>query len=195
MSEQDKRADTGADAPEETPAAVRADGAAGTWTRKVVGLPLWALVAVVAVLLGAGGFAIYKAVAPGASSASGECVAVTGVDDAAKTEVVDCAAPTAGFKLASALDLEDAGCPEGAYREVRTDSELLCLMPNFVAGTCYVPDDPNAGFKAGDCADEVAIRISEVIEGTTDPSGCPDGSGLGYPDPPVVFCIETPSAE
>ena len=186
MSEQDDKAGTGGR---------QAAPAAGTWTRKVLGLPLWALIAVVAVLVGAGGFAVYQALAPGATSASGECVAVSGADDTAKAEIVDCAEPAAGFKLASVRDLEESGCPEGAYREVRTSSELMCLMPNFVAGTCYVPDDPNAGFKAGDCADEVAIRVSEVIEGTTDPSGCPDGSGLGYPDPPVVFCIETPGVE
>ncbi|MFC7612690.1 hypothetical protein ACFQV2_02580 [Actinokineospora soli] len=120
---------------------------------------------------------------------------MTGADDAAKTEIVDCGSPTGTFKLASTRKLEEAGCPEGAYREIRTQSDLLCLMPNFVAGTCYVPDEPNAGFKAGDCGSQEAIRVSEVIEGTTDPSGCPDGSGLGYPDPPVVFCIETPEAE
>lgn len=163
--------------------------------RKLFGLPVWAVAAVLAVLLGAGAFLVYQAVKPGASAASGECVAVSGVDDAATTETVDCGAQNAGFKLASVRDLDEPGCPEGAYREIRTSSELLCLMPNFIAGNCYVPDEPNAGFVVGDCASELAIRISEVIEGTTDPSGCPDNSGLGYPDPPVVFCVETPNVE
>lgn len=160
--------------------------------RKVFGLPVWAVAALVAVLLGVGGFFVYQAVKPGAVAASGECVAVSGADETAKAEVVDCGSDTATFKLATTRKADDLGCPEGAYREVRTGSELLCLMPNFVAGSCYVPDDANAGFAVGDCGSELAIRVSEVIEGTTDPSGCPDGSGLGYPEPPVVFCVETP---
>lgn len=163
--------------------------------RKLLGLPVWAVAAVLAVLLGAAAFLVYQAVKPGATAASGECVAVSGTDDAAKAEIVDCGADDAGFTLASTRGLDEVGCPEGSYREIRTGSELLCLMPNFIAGNCYVPDEPNAGFVVGDCGSELAIRISEVIEGTTDPSGCPDGSGLGYPEPPVVFCIETPGIE
>ncbi|GGS15874.1 LppU/SCO3897 family protein [Actinokineospora fastidiosa] len=162
--------------------------------RKVLGLPLVAVAVIAAVVLAAAGVGVYLALRPGATSASGPCMAVTGPDDTAKAEAVDCAAPDATFKLASTRSLDEVGCPEGAYREVRTGTELLCLMPNFVADTCYDPDDANSAFVVADCSSENAIRISEVIEGTTDPSGCPDGSGLGYPEPPVVFCIETPGA-
>jgi hypothetical protein len=145
-----------------------------------------------AVLLAGVGFGVYQLVKPARTSASGECVTVAGADDTAEVRTVDCAADNAAFKLASTRGLDDLGCPEGAYREVRTDSDLLCLMPNFMADTCYEADDANNGFKVADCSSQEAIRVSEVIEGTTDPSGCPDGSGLGYPEPPVVFCIETP---
>ncbi|MGW5055543.1 LppU/SCO3897 family protein [Actinokineospora sp. NPDC004072] len=160
--------------------------------RKVFGLPVAVVAVLAAVVLAAAGVGVWLAVQPGGSSASGPCVAVAGPDDTAKAEQVDCDSSDATFKLASTRALGDDGCPEGAYREVRTSSELLCLMPNFVAGNCYDPDDANSAFVVADCSSAEAIRISEVIEGTVDPSGCPDGNGLGYPEPPVVFCIETP---
>lgn len=161
-------------------------------SKRLWGMPVWAVAALAAVLLAGAGFGAYQLLKPARSSASGECVAVTGADDAAEVRTVDCAADEAAFKLASTRGADDIGCPEGAYREVRAGSDLLCLMPNFVADTCYEADDANSGFKVADCSSQEAIRVSEVIEGTTDPSGCPDGSGLGYPEPPVVFCIETP---
>ncbi|MFC7612689.1 hypothetical protein ACFQV2_02575 [Actinokineospora soli] len=39
--------------------------------RKVLGLPVWAVAALVAVVLAVGGFFVYQAVKPGATSASG----------------------------------------------------------------------------------------------------------------------------
>lgn len=166
------------------------DPAAGRG-RRWRGVPIWALALVALLVVAAGGYGIYRLATSG-GAASGECAAVTGADDAAQVQVVDCASESATFKVASRKDLSELGCPEGAYREIRTDEDLLCLMPNFLAGKCYVPDDANQAFRVAGCESPESIRISEVIEGTTDPSPCPEGSGLGYPEPPVVFCIETP---
>ncbi|SDD27245.1 LppU/SCO3897 family protein [Actinokineospora iranica] len=153
-------------------------------------LPTWA-VALIAVLIAGVGFVLFRYVladSPGAA----ECASVTGSDDAATVATADCGDEDATFRIAVKKDLSETGCPDGAYRELWTGENLLCLMPNFRAGNCYAEDDKNQSFRVSPCEGPDTIRISQVIDGTTDPSPCPNGSGLGYPEPPTVFCIETP---
>ncbi|GLW93006.1 LppU/SCO3897 family protein [Actinokineospora globicatena] len=152
-------------------------------------LPLWA-VGIIAVLIAGVGFVVFRYVL--ADDAPAECATVTGAGDTATVEPVSCA-DTAAFRIASRKDPSAAGCAEGAYREMRTDKELLCLMPNFVKGNCYVPDDPNQAFKVGSCDSPDAIKVVDELRDTSDPSPCPNGNGLGYPEPAVVFCLETPN--
>ncbi|PPK70546.1 hypothetical protein V5P93_000574 [Actinokineospora auranticolor] len=155
-------------------------------------MPLWA-VALTAVLIVAGSFVLFRYVFNGSSSEA--CASVTGVGDAAKVEFVDCDDDNATFQVATRKPANTPGCPEGAYREIPRPDELLCLVPNFVAGNCYVPDDPNQAFRVGRCEDALAIRIVKVVEGTSDASAvCPEGNGLGYPEPPTAVCVSTPIA-
>ncbi|GAA2969109.1 LppU/SCO3897 family protein [Actinokineospora diospyrosa] len=163
---------------------------AGRPVRKM--LPLWA-VAIIAVLIAGIGFVVFRYVLDDDGPANAECASVSGSGDDAKVEIVGCG-DSAAFRVAARKDLSATGCAEGAYREMRTDKDLLCLMPNFLAGKCYVPDDPNQAFKVGSCEAQDAIRVTEELSNTSDPSPCPDGNGLGYPEPPVVFCLETPNA-
>ncbi|MGQ0837035.1 LppU/SCO3897 family protein [Actinokineospora sp.] len=156
-------------------------------------MPVW-LIALVAVLIAGGGFLVYRYVLADPSYAEGECAAVTGVDDTAKVDLVDCGDESATFKIATKKDADELGCPEGAYRELRNTDNLLCLMPNFAAGKCYEADDANQSFRVTGCESTEAIKITEVIEGSTDPTPCPGSNGLGYPEPPLVFCIQTPTA-
>ncbi|GLZ41509.1 hypothetical protein Acsp05_51330 [Actinokineospora sp. NBRC 105648] len=153
-------------------------------------LPAWAI-ALIAVLITAVGFVVFRYVLDD-DAPTAECAAVTGADDQARVETVDCDDDAATFRVASRLDLSDNGCAEGAYRELRTDKQLLCLMPNFQAGRCYVADEPNQSFRVSGCESPESIRISQVLDGTADPSPCPEGNGIGYPEPPTVFCVETP---
>ncbi len=179
-------------APEHTPEQVTeqvTERAAPRARRKP--LPIWA-VALVAVLIAGVAFVVLRLSSQDGGTA--ECTAVTGVNEDARAESKDCGDEAATFRVASTKDLSETGCPEGAYRELRTADDLLCLMPNFQADKCYVADDPNQSFKVAPCEDPSSIRISEVVEGSTDPSQCPGGNGLGYPEPPMVVCIETPGA-
>ncbi|WP_156757541.1 LppU/SCO3897 family protein [Actinokineospora pegani] len=121
------------------------------------------------------------------------CAVVQGADEDAALTELDCSDDAATWRVATTGDAA-GGCAEGAYRELRSGSTLTCLMPNFQAGRCYAPDDPNRAFVVTDCADPDAIRVTEVFEGSTDTTRCPDGNGLGYPDPPVAFCLETTGA-
>ncbi|SES08002.1 LppU/SCO3897 family protein [Actinokineospora terrae] len=153
-------------------------------------LPLWA-VALIAVLITGIGFVVFRYVLADDPAAI-ECASVTGSGDSAKVAVVGCG-DAAAFRIASRKDLSAPGCAEGAYREMRTEKELLCLMPNFVKGNCYVPDEPNQAFKVGSCESSDAIKVVDELRDTSDPSPCPNGNGLGYPEPPIVFCLETPN--
>ncbi|WP_436493467.1 LppU/SCO3897 family protein [Actinokineospora sp. HUAS TT18] len=154
-------------------------------------LPIWVLALVAAVVLAGAGFGAYQLLGKDAA-APGECAAVEGADDTAKLTPADCADENATFKIASKKELTEKGCPDGAYRELRDDKNLICLLPNFIEGKCFAPDEKNQGFRIADCAGTETIRISRVINDTDDPKDCPHGNGIGYPDPPVVFCIETP---
>lgn len=155
-------------------------------------LPIWVIALVAALVLAAAGFGAYKLFFAKDTAAPGECASVAGTDDTAKLTIVDCGEKSATFKVALKKDKNETSCPEGAYRELRDEKNLICLMPNFIAGNCYESDDANQGFKIGSCENPESIKITQVINDSTDPSGCPDGNGLGYPEPKTVFCIETP---
>ncbi|WP_018682540.1 LppU/SCO3897 family protein [Actinokineospora enzanensis] len=149
------------------------------------------VIALVAALIVAGGFVVLHFVV---SSGTGDCASVTGSGDHPPVELVACDDSEATFRVASRQAANATGCPDGAYREVSYEEKLLCLMPNFAAGHCYVYDENNQAFKVGPCESPDAIRISRVIPGSTDTSPCPENEGLSYPDPPTVFCVETPNA-
>ncbi|MBC6447178.1 LppU/SCO3897 family protein [Actinokineospora xionganensis] len=155
-------------------------------------LPIWVIALVAALVLAGVGFGAYQVFFAEDTTATLECGSVNGTDDTAKLTIVDCDEKSAVFRVAVKKDKAETSCPEGAYRELRDEKNLICLMPNFIAGNCYESDDANQAFKIGSCDSPEAIKITKVIDGTTDPSGCPNSNGLGYPEPKTVFCIETP---
>ena len=155
--------------------------------------PVWVIALVAVVVIAGVGFGGYLLWFAADAEAPGDCVSVAGLGEEAKMTAVGCAEKSATFKVASKRDKSDTSCPEGAYREIRDEQNLTCLMPNFIAGNCYVSDDTNQAFKVAACDNTEALKVTRVINGSTDPSGCPDGNGLGYPQPPTVFCVETPA--
>ena len=153
-------------------------------------LPAWA-VAAIAVGIFVVAFVVMRYVVPGTGSAAGDCASVTGADENAALSPLSCDDDNATFRIASTKDAAQS-CPEGAYRELRDGGTLRCLMPNFLAGRCYEPDDANRAFRQAGCDSAEALRVTGVLEGVSDPEPCPGGNGLGYPEPPVVYCLETP---
>nr|BBX80180.1 hypothetical protein MFLOJ_39670 [Mycobacterium florentinum] len=51
---------------------------------------------------------------------------------------------------------------------------------------------PARATAAEGCNDhESVMRVVQRIDGSTDTSGCPDGvKGVGYPTPPLVYCLQ-----
>lgn len=172
MSSDDARNDTGGGRPAPN--------------RKVI-----AIAAVAVVVLAIAGYAVYALT--GSGTAAGECVRITGADgDKLAVTPDDCGADLANFRVGKVVDGADAPCPEeGVYTEARgSGSSTLCLLPNMVEGACYGPDDRGfGGLVRSGCTGEATIKVTKVIEGSTDTSGCPDGAGMSYPEPPITFCV------
>jgi hypothetical protein len=158
------------------------------WLRRNWSYPVSALVVALVA------FAAFQVFDGGDDVRALDCASVTGADDTARLTPLPCDDGAATFRVVSRGGSVELGCPDGAYRELRTGGELTCLMPNFQEGRCYAPDDANRAFTVVACEDPSAIRITKVVQGTADTADCPGGNGLGYPDPPVAICIETPTA-
>jgi hypothetical protein len=111
----------------------------------------------------------------------------------------DCASPVNTYLLA-AKGGSSATCPDGkregsVYDRYTDGSTILCFALNLKQGQCYLVsgerDSPRLSL--GDCNDTQSgvMRVVQRIDGSTDSSGCPPGvKGVGYPTPPIVYCLE-----
>lgn len=161
--------------------------------RRPLVIAVLAVVAVAAI-----GFAVFMVVRDGGSLAAGDCASVEGGTSQAEAKPVataaDCGDAKAGYKVGKVVDGVDAACPEeGLYTEALPESgstQTLCLLPNMVEGACYAPDERGDGFLKSECAGGDAIKVTKVVEGSTDTTQCPDGAGMSYPEPAVTYCLE-----
>ncbi|MFC6093219.1 hypothetical protein Q5530_24815 [Saccharothrix sp. BKS2] len=117
----------------------------------------------------------------------GSCGRVEGNGDADRYEIADCSADTAGVKVAKIVP-EASRCPAGAPYTTFTSVNTLCLIPNFVEGSCYVRD-PRTGLRKVDCATAGATRVLKAAEGVV---SCGDDPTVRYPEPRVTFCLSRP---
>jgi hypothetical protein len=117
--------------------------------------------------------------------------------DAATAEAGDCvgcAADEASFKVGKVLEATDDSCPEeGIYTEIVPngavgDGYKLCLIPNMAEGSCYGPAE-GSGFDKIECTGPETFKVTKVIQGSTDTTACPNGSGMAYPEPAVTYCL------
>ncbi|MEU4800983.1 hypothetical protein [Actinosynnema sp. NPDC023587] len=143
----------------------------------------WALGAAVVVL--AGGYALTTSGGAGPRPVPGDCANISGQSDRPRYEVADCAAAQANVKVAKVVD-QVGQCPGGgAPYSTYSGPVTLCLIPNFVEGSCY-RQDAEAGVRKADCAATEAIRVVKADPGTT---ACGSGRTLTYPEPAVTFCL------
>jgi hypothetical protein len=117
----------------------------------------------------------------------GSCGQVEGAGDDARYRVADCSADTAMVKVAKVVD-ESAPCPSGGPYTTFTSSNTLCLIPNFVEGSCYVRDQ-RAGLRKVDCSTAGATRVLKVARGVV---SCGEDPTVRYPEPEVTFCLSRP---
>ncbi|XVS64963.1 LppU/SCO3897 family protein [Actinosynnema sp. CA-299493] len=131
-----------------------------------------------------------------ANAEVGDCVSVAAEsDNRAEVDTLACSADKASYKVGKVLDATDATCPEdGLYTEIVPaggvgDGYKLCLLPNMAEGVCYRPDE-GTGFVKSDCKGPETIKVTKVIEGSSDLEACADAAGMAYPEPPVTYCLE-----
>ncbi|GGP35006.1 LppU/SCO3897 family protein [Saccharothrix coeruleofusca] len=142
-------------------------------------------------------FAVFMVVRDGGSLAAGDCAAVQGGASQAEAKPVaaaaDCGDDKAGYKVGKVVEGADAACPEeGLYTEALPETgstTTLCLLPNMVEGACYAPDERGDGFVKSDCAGGDTIKVTKVVQGSTDTTQCPDSAGMSYPEPAVTYCL------
>ncbi|MFC5054725.1 LppU/SCO3897 family protein [Saccharothrix xinjiangensis] len=119
--------------------------------------------------------------------APGSCGRVEGNGDKDRYEIADCSDATAAVRVAKVVD-EAAQCPAGAPYTTFTSEFTLCLIPNFVEGSCYVRD-PRTGLRKVDCGAAGAVRVLKATKGIVD---CGDKPTVRYPEPEVTFCLSSP---
>ncbi|WP_053718653.1 LppU/SCO3897 family protein [Saccharothrix sp. NRRL B-16348] len=147
----------------------------------------------VVLLIGVVAYGVRYLTSGAANAEVGDCVSVTAeADNRAEVDTLDCSADRASYKVGKVLETTDAGCPEeGLYTEIVPavgGGYKLCLLPNMAEGACYKPDE-GTGFVKTECTGPETIKVTKVIEGSTDLEACPDGAGMAYPEPPVTYCL------
>ncbi|MFD7653692.1 hypothetical protein ACFV4N_06905 [Actinosynnema sp. NPDC059797] len=117
----------------------------------------------------------------------GSCGRVEGNGDQDRYEIADCSDDLAAVRVAKVVD-EVAQCPAGAPYTTFTSEYTLCLIPNFVEGSCYVRD-PRAGLRKVGCDVPGATRVLKAAQGVV---SCGDNPTARYPEPKVTFCLSRP---
>lgn len=149
----------------------------------------------VVLLIGVVVYGVRQLTGGSANAEAGDCVSVSAEsDNRADVENLDCSSDQASYKVGKVLEATDATCPEeGLYTEITPagsvgDGYKLCLLPNMVEGACYKPDD-GTGFVKTECTGPETIKVTKVVQGSTDLESCQDGAGMAYPEPAVTYCL------
>jgi hypothetical protein len=153
--------------------------------------------AVLVALLAVGGYFAYKNWGSEASRTNvGDCVSITGAKFDPKFEKLACDSPNATHVVAKSLGTSSQSCgdPYGEFTETLDGepSAKLCLIPNYVEGTCFKSEVVSIDSSPDkiDCSAADAIKVVKVVRGIADKSVCPeDADAEVYPEPPTTQCL------
>lgn len=151
------------------------------------------IVGVLAVVLVGGGVWAFTALN---STKAGACVSaapkdVDKPDGDWNISSQGCGDAKATHRVAKVLKNAEDPCPEeGIYEQIKSGSEVLCLMPNLAAGNCYTSGDDGA-FKTEPCTTESPVKIVKKVDGLPEEgTACPEGSSeLRFSEPASVYCM------
>jgi len=155
------------------------------WTMRKIRL----VVGAVAVLV-AGAFAVTLIGRGPDGPEPGVCAHLERADGGANYRALQCASGPANVRVAKVVD-DGSQCPRGgAPYTIFTRSATLCLIPNFVEGSCYL-GDRTEGMRKVDCTTAKAVRVADVARESVE---CANGQKVTYPEPSVTFCL-VPAAD
>jgi hypothetical protein len=146
--------------------------------------------AVVLALVLIGGFVMNQLGDVATAAKAGDCARISGALDSPKYQAFDCGSEQANVKIAKVLDWNEKTCPSGGMDySTYTGDATLCLMPNFVEGSCY-GQDTDAGIAKVDCATKDSVKVAKVFTGKADQAACGASRAAVFPEPAVTFCLE-----
>jgi len=152
-------------------------------------------IAVVLALVLLGGIVLNQLGGVATAARVGDCARISGSHDNPKYQALDCASEKATVKIAKVLPWNEQQCPSGGMDySTFTGESTLCLMPNFVEGSCY-GQDPDSGIAKVDCATKDSVKVAKVLSGKTDRAACGDARAAVFPEPAVTFCLERGSKQ
>ncbi|MFD5829191.1 hypothetical protein [Lentzea sp. NPDC060358] len=153
---------------------------------KKVGLGIAAVVALVLL----GGF-VWNQLGGAADTARvGDCARISGALDNPTYQALDCGSEEANVKIAKVLRWNESKCPSGGMDySTYTGDSTLCLMPNFVQGSCYGQDE-ETGIAKVDCTTKNSVRVARVLTGSTNGAACGESRAAIFPEPAVTFCLQ-----
>jgi hypothetical protein len=134
--------------------------------------------------------------------AVGQCVKLDGIAMAPKVDITNCDSTDANYKVAAREDDDSSKCPDSndtSVTQTGSDSYNLCLQLNVKQGDCIEKSSLSATTKVA-CASATGgmanittyYRVTDVLTGTTDDSGCSQAAtqDLKYTEPdPMVVCL------
>ncbi len=146
-------------------------------------------IAAVVVLVLLGGFVVNQLGGAARTARAGDCARISGALDNPRYEALDCTSEQANVKIAKVLRWNEDKCPSGGMDySTYTGDSTLCLMPNFVQGSCY-GQDKETGIAKVDCTTKDSVKVAKVLTGSTDGAACGDSRAAIFPEPAVTFCL------
>ncbi|WP_106185423.1 LppU/SCO3897 family protein [Umezawaea tangerina] len=143
---------------------------------------LLALGAVALALVGAYALGLFDSEPP--QVAAGQCASISGSTEAPRFTTLDCGSDQANVKVAKVV--EQGPCPVGgATYSTYTADATLCLIPNFVEGSCY-GQDQESGLLKVPCGTAQSVKVTKVLGAG---AACGEQRAVAYPEPAVTFCL------
>jgi hypothetical protein len=142
----------------------------------------WGVAALAAVLIIGGLW--FSGDTPGAKA--GDCASISGSAEQPEFHALDCGSDRANVKVAKVIEPGGLGCPAtGAAYSTYAADVTLCLMPNFVEGSCYGQDE-QSGIAKVPCGTPGSVRVAKAVSGKV---GCGDNRAVSFPEPATTFCL------
>ncbi|MGU3436127.1 hypothetical protein ACNHUS_24310 [Actinomycetes bacterium M1A6_2h] len=126
----------------------------------------------------------------------GDCVELGGTVEDATIDNAVCGSPESNYKVVSKVpsgDLCGSDVDQYYYETLRgVEQGALCLDIDFVVGGCMDMGTPDPTRVDCNASAIEAVRVIDILQGTSDVDSCPDPANSGYThdERNFVVCVE-----